>query len=370
MTDPLIDLANAISPKSPAIRKFAQEAAARIVALDKPPPPPSTTRGGIGVQPLGQPVPAGTAGRYDIVVTDEPNVSAALAQSPPASRTLVYMAACDVNAYTNYGVSIEQAAANGWELLDAQGRALVNVGYPANLIGDVGDDGYRLAWLQHVNEVCRRLGADGVYIDDVLGDTQVLIGGGYPAKYPTRTAWQAAMAGFVEYVGDRLMALGWYVMVNASAFTPGDPNSNTPANDAAWWRMIGQHVSGLEREYWQQNPTNVAQVMTDDPAKGWLGQWAAWQTLPALARTLGCDFYALSYGSAATLDYIRASFLLTWDGKTGAAIAAGQDPPRTLTNPGQPTALAQHVTAVWTRAFERGYVRLDAMNGAATVGAA
>lgn len=370
-----MDAIAAVSDKSPAIKRALGLAAARIIALEAlppapPAPPPAVaSRGGIGVQPLGQPVPAGTAGRYDVATTDESNVAAALAQTPPAARTLVYMAACDVNAYENYGVSLAQAAANGWELLDAQGRALVNVGYPTNLIGDVGSDGYRQAWVAHVAAVLDRLKSSGVYVDDVLGDTQGLIGGGYPAKYPTRAAWQTAMAGFVEYVGTRLRALGWYVSVNASSFTPGDPASNTPANDTAWWTMLGPHVDGLQREYWQQSPANVDQVFTTDTAKGWTGQWAAWQTMPTLARSLGCDFYALSYGSAATLDYIRASFLLAWDGKTGAVIAAGTDPPRNLANLGAPLGAASVTGSVWSRSFERGKVTLDSLRGTATVAA-
>lgn len=373
MTDPLLDAVAAISDKSPAIKRFAGMAAARIIALEaapptpEPPPPADASRGGIGRQSLGAPIPAGTAGRYDVVMTDEPNVAAALAQSPRAARTLVYMAACDVHESLNYGVDYATAKANGWLLVNAVGVPLRNFGYPANYIGDVGHDGYREAWFDHVSSLLGARQPSGVYVDDVLGDPQLLIGGGYPAKYPTREAWQAAMAGFVQYVGDRLRALGWYVMVNATAFTPNDPASNTPANDVVWWQLIGRHVSALQREYWQQDPGNVDQVFTSDTAKGWLGQWAAWQALPGVARALGCDFHALSYGSAATLDYIRASFLLTWDGHAGAVIAASATTPLNTLVLGQPLGAAVNTNDVWTREFDHGRVTVGTRTGTALI---
>lgn len=347
-----------------AASKWAQDVERRLAA--PVPPAPSTSHGGVGLLVLGQPPPAGV-GRFDLYGTDEGNIPAALAQTPQASRTVVYMAAPDVASVGSYGVDYGTAKMNGWLLNDAAGKPLVNVGYPSNFIGDIGSSSYRQSWLAHVLGVAQKYGC-GVYIDDLLGDSQGLIGGGYPPKYPSRAAWQAAMAGFAQVVGDGLKAQGIYVMANANAFTPGSPGSNTAADDTAWWKMVGPHLNGLMREYWQQNPNAVDQVWLDEPALGFTGQWASWQTLPSVARSVGCDFYTASYGSAATLTYIRASFLLETNGHDGAVLGAGFGQQLPLTNLGAPLSAKSQAGSIWTRKFERGTVSLDALAGKATLG--
>ena len=373
VTDPLVAAADAISTSSPKTRAFAQLAAQRIIALEHPPAPtptptptPTPSRGGIGFQAYGHAPPANVAA-YDLAILDQANVPAALLQIPRAGRTLVYMAALDVNAATCLGVTLAEAEQNDWLLRDAAGVPLLNAAYPANRLGDVGTDGYRARWAANVYGIVTALGCDGVYIDDVHGDWTLIAGGVIPAKYPTRSAQQAAMAGFIGTAARTLRNAGLYVAVNAKSFTPGDPKSNVATNDAAWWRLIGPNVSALVYEYWQQNPNAVDQVFTSDPAKGWLGQWPSWQILPSVAREVGADFWGLVYGSPATLDYARASFLLSQDGTRGGIVAADSSLAWTKGNLGSPLGGPSFVGSKWSRKFERGTVTLDSLAGTATI---
>ena len=61
-----------------------------------------------------------------------------------------------------------------------------------------------------------------------------ITGGKFPAKYPTKEAWADGLASFLAYVGPALKAKGYYVAVNADAYTPNNGSANDGSLHAAW----------------------------------------------------------------------------------------------------------------------------------------
>ena len=279
-------------------------------------------------------------------------------------RSLVYFAGTDVNTKWNAGVSYAQAARNGWLLKDASGELLVNRGYPANYVGDVGNPAYQRAWLANVSRFLKSHGDDGVLIDDVLYDLTPLADA-EAAKYPTQPEWAAAELSFIRTVGRGLRAQGYYVLVNASGYVPDDLRSDTGANTAAWWRALGPYVSGLENEYYQETSTGDDTLRSTGGS--WSQNWDGWQRLVDVAQSMGRDFVAESYGAAddaRAMIYGRASFLLDWNGGRGAYIYVPTDGSNPWTasstaDIGRPAAAKRHVGSGWLRRYTGGVVLVN-----------
>jgi Hypothetical glycosyl hydrolase family 15 len=175
-----------------------------------------------------------------------------------------------------------------WILRDAAGNPVRNPGFSYFRLGNVGSASYRQQWLANVANT-KRLGFDGVDIDDVLAQVSGWSKGVYPKLYPSDAAWESAMAGFMAYVGPQLKARGSYVL--ASAYKYGAANgSDTPA----WWRTVGPHV-GLMREYWVQNPNNVTQMYDTNPCC-WTGNWLGWLSLADTAKSVGAQLRRRNIG--------------------------------------------------------------------------
>ncbi len=280
-------------------------------------------------------------------------------------RSLVYVSGTDVNRNWDTGVPYAQAARHGWLLRDRSGRLLVNRSYPTNAVGDVGNPAYQRAWLGNVLRLLRRNGDSGVFIDDTIADLAPLAGT-EAAKYPTQGAWASAQLSFVRAVGPALRARGYYVLVNASAYVPGNPASNDGTTTVAWWRQLAPYVSGLADEHYQETSDGRDTLRTDGPA--WDEGWSGWQRLVATAQSLGRDFVGIAYGPAGDpgrMSYGRASFLLDWNGRGGAFV---YQPTSQTSDPwngawtldvGRPLAAKQRVGVAWLRRYSRGVALVD-----------
>src|SRR5207302_9332714 len=268
------------------------------------------------------------------------------------------------NTRWDAGVPYGQARRRGWLLRDGAGGLLVNRSYPDNYIGDVGNPAYQHAWLHNVSRLLRRHGDDGVFIDDVIADLQE-VAGTEAAKYPTSRSWANAELSFIRTVGAGLRAKGYYVLVNASGYVPGNPASNNGSNTLTWWRQLAPHVSGLMNEYYQETPDGTNRLRSTGPA--WTQNWAAWQRLIRVAQSRGRDFVGLTHGppgDAHLMSYGKASFLLDWNGHGGAFVYQPTDHGDPwngawTSNIGHPTAPAQHVGVAWIRHYSRGVVLLN-----------
>lgn len=333
--------------------------------------PPDGVVPGIGIQRLGSSYGGASGyGRYSYVIVGR---SAAPAAALQPGVSLVYQSGTSVNVGFDTGVPYTVAEANRWLLRDASGTLLRNLAYPGNFIGDVGDPGYQAEWARRVGDYLVSARVDGVYIDDVIADINAM-SGRYPAKYPDQVSWENAMASFVSTVGSTLKARGFYVLVNAHKWIAGSSGSDDGSLEAQWWRRLAPFVSGLQSEYWVQDPTNIGRLRATGGE--WWNNWEGWQQLVAVAQSAGADFFAYMYGGSAdtrTMRYGKGSFMLDWDGRGGAfsfATSDGSDPWNTAwtADLGRPAAAKQSpAPGVWTRRFERGTVVVNSTGSTVTV---
>jgi hypothetical protein len=312
----------------------------------------------IGLLHLGDTLSnASNQSSYSTVIVSPDDAPAAAALP---GRSLVYFAGPDVNTQWNAGVTYNQATANGWLLKDASGNLLVNSGYPNNYVGDIGNSAYQTQWVSNVSAFLASSGVDGVFIDDIIRDPRPLAGT-YPAKYPTQAAWEAAMVSFVKAVGPALKAKGYYVLINATGYTPGDADSDNGSLTAQFWQELGPSVNGLCTEYWQQTAEG-SYTLRASGTSSWMQNWDGWQRLVSTAQSMGDDFVGLSYGATGdtrTMMYGAASFLLEWNGSGSSYMfnpLDNSDPwnPVWTTSIGSPAAAKRRVGAGWMRRYTAG----------------
>lgn len=241
-------------------------------------------------------------------------------------------------------------------------------------LGDVGSSAYQQEWIRQVSSFLSQSGAEGVFIDDVLGNISTWSDCRcFPAKYPNLESWQSALLSFMQAVGPVLKSRGFYVAASAFTYVEGAAGNQDGSLVADWWRKIGPNVSGLMNEYWTQNGATVA---SRSVGPNWDMQWEAWQRLVSVAQNAGADFFGITYGSStspAPMRYAKGSFLLDWHGGGGAVIneaPAGTDPwSSTWTaDIGDPTgAKTQIQSGVWQRTYSAGTVVVNATRNAVTV---
>jgi hypothetical protein len=301
---------------------------------------------------------------YHVVVGDAWDSDASVLASVPG-QGLAYFSGADVNTHFSTGVPYSQASANGWLLKNSAGNLLVNTGYPANYIGDIGSSGYQQAWITNVeNYLAARPGIDGVFIDDVNYDPKSLCGG-YPEKYPSTSGWSAAEVSFQKAVYTALHAKGYYVALNASGYIPGDSNSDNGNNTITFWKEVGPYADGLMNEYYNEAANGTNQLRVTGTA--WYQQWDAWQRLIPTAQSMGDDFIGLEKGGpsdTAAMTYGKSSFLLEWNGGGGTFMYAatdGSDPTNSAwtTSIGQPAGSKLQVGVGWMRLYSGGVVLVN-----------
>jgi hypothetical protein len=349
----------------PFVRKLVASslvaAVAVLLGIDSS-PSASASRGGvvpgIGLAHLGDTLSnASNQRRYETLIVSQDDAPAAAALP---GRSLVYFAGPDVNTQWNAGVTYSQATANGWLLRDASGNPLVNKSFANDYVGDIGSAAYQSQWVTNVSAFLAASRVNGVFIDDILRDPRPLAGT-YPAKYPTQAAWEAAMVSFVKAVGPALKAKGYYVLINATGYTPGDAGSDNGSLTAQFWQKLGRSVNGLCTEYWQQTPEG-SYALRASGASTWIQNWDGWQKLVPTAQSMGNDFVGLSYGATGdtrTMMYGAASFLLEWNGAGGSYIFNPVDNsnpwnPAWTSNIGMPTTAKRHVGSGWMRRYTGG----------------
>lgn len=320
------------------------------------------TVAGTGLLRTGHPL-SGASGRSRAALLIVSRAQASAAAREPG-RSLVYFAGTVVCRPWSCGVPYAQAERNGWLLTDSAGKVLVSRSYPSNAVADVGDRAYQRAWLRNVSRFLKAHHVDGVFIDTVLADL-VPLTGKESASYPTQRDWARAQLSFIRAVGRVLRARGYYVLLNASGYVPGDHASDTGANTALWWRRLSPYVSGLTNEYFQEVPTGTNQLRTSGGV--WTQNWEGWQRLIHVAQSHGRDFVGVTYGAPGdtrTMTYGKASFLLDWNGRSGAFVYQ----PTNDANPwsgvwtqniGHPLAHKRRVGVAWLRRYTHGIVLLN-----------
>lgn len=306
--------------------------------------------------------PAAAIGRGDYVVVQswEHARLAALHRANPDLRVLMYK---DVSAVVREphesgvfatGVGYAEAERRGWLLTDGRGRRLEWSDWRGLHPVDVGRRDYQDAWLANVLTELRRHPWDGVMLDDTLTTlSHPTVGDRVSTQLPTDRAMYAATESFLRRVGPRLHRAGYLAIPNVTV---------------AWdtWRSTladwSRHVSGWENEHF------VKWALGRGPRFGgadwrWKARMAAWcarRRVPLLAVTYG------SRGDRAAQTYHRATWLLTWNGVTGASIYVPEEPSAGHRQPvanaalGRPAGPHRSVAGgVHRRAYTRGTVLVN-----------
>lgn len=303
------------------------------------------------------------AGKADYVVMQawEASRIPALKRANPNVEVLMYKDAAavrkdasDTGIYST-GLSYAEAAAEGWLLRDGGGSVIEWSDWRGLYPTNVGSRGYQDRWLSNVSAEVRRGGWDGVMIDDTLTYlSHPTVGGRKPVAISSDAAMYAAMESFLARVGRGLSARGILAIPNVTV------EWNT-------WRDVMEdwtpYVSGWENEFfvkWGQDRGGERFVGADWQWKSDMAAWCAKYRVPLLAITYSNVSDRISQA------YHRATWLMTWNGRTGASVFAPTESntnhwtPLSTVNLGKPRAARVVLrSGVNRRLYSRGLVLVN-----------
>jgi hypothetical protein len=277
------------------------------------------------------------------------------------------------------GVSWTAAVEHGWLLKDGSGNYVGYPGYDYLYLADIGNPAYQRAFVAAMTQDLRRYrGLKGVWIDNIVGN---LIASS--TAYSDSASYRAAMQSFVRAVGPALRSKRWYVAVEAIMNDTTTPGWRTVFGDECdgsqqlwWYRQIAPDVDGIATERWQMS-WNDGSVRLSGSASCSGQNWDGWQRLVSAVQRMGTDFFPLTSGpgdaaGVAKSTYLKASFLLDYNGGTSALIYASggygnydarvddwmAGAPWTL-DLGKPLGAKFRVGVGWQRNFTGGTVVID-----------
>jgi hypothetical protein len=250
-----------------------------------------------------------------------------------------------------------------WFLRDADGTALEWADWRGLFPMDTANDDYQRTWEANVSAELEAHPWDGVMVDDTLTwRSHPVVGDRVPTRLATDEEQYAATRAFLQAVGPDLEQVGWLVVPNITL---------------SWenWRgalaELSPYVSGWENEHftmWGRDGSEGRFADTDDWTwKVQMAQWLADRDLPLLAITYSTP------DDRAAMRYHRATWLLTWNGRTGASIfvstdeSVAQDQRAATQDVGLPTGPREKVDGVWRRAYTEGLVLVNPTGSPLTV---
>lgn len=264
---------------------------------------------------------------------------------------------------TGIGYHWAQAHHPGWFLRDASGHRLEWSDWSGLFPMDIAKRSYQTRWLRNVRTELRAHDWDGVMMDDTLTTlSHSTYGNRVSTRVPDDRAMYAATQRFLERVGSKLQRAGFMAV----------PNLTVGWND---WKDVLKdwtpYVSGWENEYFVKWSLGPSERFTADDDWTWkmkMSRWLARRDVPLLAIT-----YSSRLDLAAQV-YHRATWLLTWNGRTGSSIFVPEEAdtdhwlPVATTDLGRPAG-RQHTLAghVHRRDYARGTVLVNPTRTARTV---
>ncbi|WP_372728083.1 putative glycoside hydrolase [Nocardioides sp.] len=241
-----------------------------------------------------------------------------------------------------------------WFLRDRGGRQLEWSDWPGLFPMDVGDAAYQRSWRTNVLHELRSYGWDGVLMDDVLTTlSHDVYDDLVSPTIPDDAAMYAATESFLAAVGPAIRDEGFEVIANV-AFQYDDYVDVLEA----WTR----YVTGWENEYFVKWSLGAAPrfVGADWNWKMLMSAWCAERDVPLLAVT-----YSTKADRAAQ-DFHRATWLLTWNGRTGSSMFVPEEDhtdhwiPRATVEIGTPRGDRRHLRrGVWRRNYTEGVVLVN-----------
>ncbi|WP_193612080.1 putative glycoside hydrolase [Nocardioides lijunqiniae] len=284
----------------------------------------------------------------------------ALKAANPRLRVLMYKdaAATVVEAHETglypTGVGYREASTHPrWFLTDRAGRRLEWSDWRGLYPMNVADAGYQRAWGDNVLAELRAHDWDGVSIDDTLTYlSHPTVDDRVSTQIPDDATMYRATESFLATIGPRLRGAGYLAVPNVTV------EWDTWRSTLTDW---SRYVSGWENEYFVKWGLD-RETRFHDADWEWKMRMAAWcaaRRLPLLAITYS------SRSDRATMRYHRATWLLTWNGRTGASIfvpaeeGASHWSPRANTRLGAPRGKPRERDGVWRRAYARGLVLVN-----------
>ena len=338
------------------------------------PPPSAVTKNVAYMKWGGGELPTANTQSFEVLFLGQGGVGAAPATPPACFYTSPQVTVPGTG--WDYAVGYDQANAGGWMLRDATTNALLTIGTGQYFL-DPGNQAARVAFADSVLARCSQWNAEGIFHDDVQGwwaGLQGAMGSATPKSTTTGTAytqasWQAAVAGWCQYVGGRLKANGKICAYNAVKYisTGGGTAENNGDQVKELWSAIGNAGTHLCCEFWVFTPQGGRRRVGGE----WFNQWDGWQSLAAFAHSLGTGFMTV-HDTTALSDaiYSRASAMIDYVPGDLFVRTTG------LTNPwdasfakdlGLPSAAKYRVGNEWRRDFAGGTVRVDPVAGTATL---
>ncbi|MBB6627239.1 hypothetical protein H5V45_07880 [Nocardioides sp. KIGAM211] len=250
-----------------------------------------------------------------------------------------------------------------WFLHDAAGHRLEWSDWPGLFPMDIADPGYQRRWLRSVRSELRAHDWDGVMMDDVLTTlSHSTFGDRVSTRFPDDAAMYAGTERFLRRVAPRFQRSGFLAVPN---LTVGWDNWKDVLED---WTP---YVSGWENEYfvkWSLGPSELFTADDDWTWKTEMARWLARRDVPLLAITYS------SRDDVAAQAYHRASWLLTWNGRTGSSIFVPEESdtdhwlPVATTDIGRPVSPPEVVAGVvHRRDYTGGAVLVNPTRDARTV---
>jgi len=195
-----------------------------------------------------------------------------------------------------------------WFLRTAEGAPLEWSDWPGLHPMDIADPGYQEAWAGSVLDELRSHDWDGVMMDDALTRlSHPVVDDATSPRVPDDAAMYAATTSFLSRVGPEITDAGYLAVPNVTV-------------DEDNWRSTLEewtpYVSGWELEYLVKYGLGSGPLFGTEDWQ-WrfdLLSWAAQWEVPVLAVT-----YGAAQDRAAQL-YHRATWLLAWNGRTGASM--------------------------------------------------
>lgn len=209
------------------------------------------------------------------------------------------------------GVSYAEANRNGWLQRDDSGRPIEWSDWPDLFPADVADRGYQQRWLKNVRRDLARGRWDGVMLDDALTRLSHSTVGNHTADgYRTDAAMRKATGSFLARVGPALKRDGHRVFPNLTDF-----GHDTWRGVVSSWRRF---ITGWQNEFFvkwgHDRDAPLFDVQDDWQWKHEMAGWAAKRRVPLLAITYS------NRNDRRTQVYHRATWLLSWNGRTGASM--------------------------------------------------
>jgi hypothetical protein len=255
--------------------------------------------------------------RYAIISAWETADCARMKAVNPSLRCLVYKDMASTRSYPGAydaarrrdapllptGVGFGEASrhdaarpSDAWFLRDRAGARLEWASYPDHWYMDIGSVSYQRRWRSNVLRELEVGGWDGVFVDNT-SSRPLYLNGRTLARYPDDASYRAATERFLTAVAPAVKALGRLFIGNLVEW-----------GDQALFRSWARLGSGGFKEHWLP-PDRCG---TD---------WTHAIELQESTQRQGSRFLANSYGPlthARAMRYLRASFLVAWDGGEGA----------------------------------------------------